>query len=155
MVSAVVIEDNAIIGIPAVVGSTRTARASANPSAGHLQVGDNEIELAPAANLEERLLSLARGGHVVACGTQHRDQHVAEEGGIVDQQHVRLCTFSGVTARVKPVGKGERQIMRNVHDVGRLALDDRRTQNTRPIVGGIDVQLLLDDVDDLIDDQSH
>ena len=45
--------------------------------------------------------------------------------------------------------------MRNVHDVGRLALDDRRTQNTRPIVGGIDVQLLLDDVDDLIDDQSH
>ena len=54
--------------------------------------------------------------------------------------------------QAEPVLEGERQIVRDVDDLGGLALDHRRAEHARPLAGQLDRQPLLDDVDDLVDD---
>src|SRR3954451_2940072 len=46
---------------------------------GHLDVGDNRVELVAFLDDRERILRRADRGHVVAGGFEHRHQHVAEE----------------------------------------------------------------------------
>jgi hypothetical protein len=54
-----------------------------------------------------------------------------------------------------PVVEGERQEMRDVDDVGRLALDHGRADEARLLGRQLDVEPVVDDVDDLVDHEAH
>ena len=45
--------------------------------------------------------------------------------------------------------------MRDIDDLGRLALDHRGAEHARSRAGKLDLEVLVDDVHDLVDDQRH
>ena len=85
----------------------------------HLDVGNDEIE--PRAGLErrERVRRRPDRDDLIAGGLDQRRQHVAEEGGIVDQQHRARQPRRRRVAAAEPVFEGLRQEMADVDDLGR------------------------------------
>ena len=45
--------------------------------------------------------------------------------------------------------------MADVENLGRLAANNRRAENTLPVAANLNIEMLLDDVDDLVDHQTH
>ena len=122
---------------------------------GHLDVGQHDVEALARAQRRQALLGVRRGPHLVTGGLQDRGQHVAEEGGIVDQEHrLRAGRRPHLLAR-EPVGKGHRQEVADVDHLGGLALDHGRAQNAVLGARNLDGEALLDDVDNLVDHQAH
>ena len=93
--------------------------------AGHLDVGDDDVEAAAALQQRERLVDRRRRRDRVAGGLEHRRQHVAEERRVVDQQDAGAAPRRPEMPPVQPILERQRQVMRDVDDLGRLPLDDR------------------------------
>ena len=93
------------------VGADRLGKLEA-VHAGHFDVGDDRVELSALLDQCERLVARGDRGDVVAGGLEHRHQHVAEEGRVVDEQEragQRLGASSpcgGTSPRRRAAGSG-------------------------------------------------
>ena len=89
--------------------------------AGHLDVGDDDVEA--------RRVSLARAraswaaldrGDLVAGGLEDGRQHVAEERRVVDEEEAAGQRVLAHLLALEPILEGERQIVADIDDLGRL-----------------------------------
>ncbi len=109
----------------------------------------------PDVERRERLRRRSDRDDLAAGGLDQRRQHVAEEGRIVDQQHGRAQPIGRSIAAAEPIGKGLRQEMADVDDLGGVALDHRVAEHAGAFARHFDVEPILDDIDDLIDHEAH
>jgi hypothetical protein len=56
---------------------------------------------------------------------------------------------------IAPVRERKRQEMRDVDDFGRLTLDHGRADETRLFARKLNIEPVFDDVDNLVDDETH
>ncbi len=149
-------DDRAMIGVCAVRASARIASASSKPSMPGISMSETTT-----SNLRPALISASASSAEptaddrVAGGLEHRHEHVAEEGRVVDEQQRARQRLGAHLLAAEPVLECERQEMADVDDLGRLSLDDRGAEDARHVAADLDIEPVLDDVDDLVHDQAH
>jgi len=90
---------------------------------GHIEIADDELERC-ALLLERESLLGGRGERdgVAACRKQRR-QHVAEKLAVIDEEKPDLARrFLGLCG--EPLAEAPSEIVRDIHDLDGLALDD-------------------------------
>src|SRR5215211_1602904 len=136
------------------VGAQRLGEIEA-VHAGHVDIGDDHVEALPLLDQGKRLLAAADTDHVVSGRLQHRAEHVAEERRVVDEQQRPRQRVGPHFFAAEPILERERQEMTDVDDFRRLALHHGGADDAGNLACNLDVELLLDDVDDLVDHQTH
>src|SRR3954467_695687 len=77
------------------------------------------------------------------------------KNGASSTNSTRCETPAPLLSPMQPVLKRERQKMTDIDHLGRLAFDYRRAKNAGTLAGQLHIEPLFDDVDDLVDHQSH
>ena len=117
----------------------------------HVDVSHDRIETCALVEHREHFAGRRCSRHLITRCRYDRSEHVAEELAVIDDKHVEAPCM----AARECVGTRQAHEMRDVENFGDHALNDGRAEEARILVGNLDVEPILDDVDDLTDEQAH
>ncbi len=122
----------------------------------HLDIANDDVEVFAGLAHLERGVGITGGGYLVPRRRQQRPHQIAEERAVIDQQHPpRAVGAAGRVVGREPIGEGLGQVGAGIENLGRLSINDRASHDAVLGGGDFDIQHVLDDVDDLVHQQSH
>src|SRR6516165_620859 len=86
---------------------------------------------------------------------ENRMDQVAEERAVVYEEETTAMAGTALGLALEPVVECEREEVADVEHLGGALADDGRAEEAGHLGGQLDLEPVLDDVDDLVDEQTH